>query len=200
VRSLKPDEIRPGLWRWTAPHPEWEPFDDDGAPTSWERDVGCVLYETAGRAVFFDPLAPEADAGFWSWADAGCRGREVVVLETIAYHRRSREAFLARYSASTEVPETVAAYAVPATDETVFWVPEHRALVPGDLLLGSGGGRLSLCPPSWLEESSGRPALSEVRDALGVLRELEVELVLVSHGEPALADGGDELARALSAA
>jgi glyoxylase-like metal-dependent hydrolase (beta-lactamase superfamily II) len=159
-----------------------------------------VLYETAERAVFFDPLAPDDDAGFWSWADDRCRGREVVVLETIAYHRRSREAFLARYAASADVPETVAAYPFPAADETVFWVAEHRALVPGDLLLGSGGGRLSLCPPSWLEEASGTPTLGEVREALGVLLELDVELVLVSHGEPALAGGRDELARALAVA
>ena len=35
--------------------------------------------------------------------------------------------------------------------------------------------------------------------ALGVLSELDIELVLVSHGEPALRHGGAALARALHA-
>jgi hypothetical protein len=202
--SLKPDEIRPGLWRWSAPHPEWEPTEDDGSPTAWARDVGCVLYETAEHAVFFDPLAAEDDAAFWSWADSRCRGREVVVLETIVFHRRSRDEFLARYSAATKAPQSacppqwgVESYLFPVAEETVFWIPEHRALVPGDVLLGTGGGELALCPESWLKELSATPTLADLREALNVLRALEVELVLVSHGDPALVDGRAALARAL---
>jgi hypothetical protein len=158
-----------------------------------------VLYETADRAVFFDPLAGEDDAALWSWADERCRGREVVVLETVVYHRRSREQFLARYSASTTAPPTVRGHAFPAADETIYWIGEHRAIVPGDLLIGTGGGALALCPESWLEDLSGRPTLAEVREALGVLRDLDADLVLVSHGDPALRDGRAALARALAA-
>ena len=82
-------ELRPGLWRWTAPHPEWQPADEEGTPASWPRDVGCVLYETGAHGVFIDPLATPDDGAFWSWADERCGGREVAVLETIAFHRRS---------------------------------------------------------------------------------------------------------------
>ena len=99
-----------------------------------------MLYETAEHAVFIDPLAVEDDGAFWSWADERCRGREVVALETILYHRRSRDEFLARYSATTKAPESVESYLFPVAEETVFWIPEHRALVPGDVLLGTGGG------------------------------------------------------------
>ncbi len=70
----------------------------------WPRDVACVLHEHANCAVFIDPLAAPGDAAFWSWADDRCRDREVAVLETIRFHRRSREAFLARYSAATLAP------------------------------------------------------------------------------------------------
>lgn len=156
-----------------------------------------MLYETAEHAVFFDPLAVEDDGAFWSWADERCRGREVVALETILYHRRSRDEFLARYSGATKAPESVESYLFPVAEETVFWIPEHRALVPGDVLLGTGGGELSLCPPSWLEDLSATPTLGELREALGVLRALDVELVLVPHGDPALVDGRAALARAL---
>ena len=161
-----------------------------------------MLYEHGEHAVFFDPLAAEDDAAFWSWADERCRGREVAVLETIRFHRRSRERFIARYSAATEAPESwgVAPYAVAAADETVFWIPEHRALIPGDVLVGTGGGEVALCPPSWLESLSAVPTHEELREALGVLRELDAEPVLVSHGDPALRGGRAALARALEPA
>ena len=156
--------------------------------------------------MFIDPLAAPDDAAFWSWADDRCRDREVVVLETIGFHRRSRDVFLARYSAATIAPHAACpahwgleALSLPAADETVFWIPEHRALVVGDILLGTGGGGLSLCPESWLEDLSERPTLAEFRAAVSVLGELDVELVLVSHGDPALSDGRAALARALAA-
>jgi hypothetical protein len=173
-------------------------------PMLWPRDVACILSENAACAVFIDPLVPADQAEFWGWADDRCRGREVVVLETIRFHRRSREAVLARYSAATMAAEAavpaywgVEPHSLPATDETVFWIPEHRALVPGDVLIGTGGGGLSLCPQSWLEELSEQPTLADLRAAMGGLRELDVEMVLVSHGDPALRDGRAELARAL---
>ena len=37
-------EIVPGLWRWTAPHPDWRRRSDD-----WEREVGCVYVRGAAR-------------------------------------------------------------------------------------------------------------------------------------------------------
>ena len=202
-----PDEIAPGLWRWIAPHPEWQPSHDDGTPRDWPREVGCVLYETDGRAVFIDPQAPEDDPAFWRWADERCDGREVSVLETTACHRRSRERFVARYAAPSTpdgggqpAPDSIEAYPLAAFEETLYWVAEHRALVPGDVLIGDGGGELRLCPESWLDDFSPRPTLGEMRAALGVLSELDIELVLVSHGEPALRHGGAALARALHAA
>jgi glyoxylase-like metal-dependent hydrolase (beta-lactamase superfamily II) len=75
-------------------------------------------------------------------------------------------------------------------DEAIMWIPKHRALVFGDVMLGSP---LRLCPEGWLRESTH----ADLKEALRPLLELTVELVLPSHGAPVTADGGAALARIL---
>jgi hypothetical protein len=195
------ETLRTDLWRWTAPHPDWQPTDDDGAPTSWAEEVGCVLYVTTDHAVFIDPLAPADDGSFWAWADERCRDRDVAVLETIPFHRRSCEEAISRYQAHTTAPKGVEPRPLPGLPETLYWIPEHRALVPGDSLLGTDDGELQLCPQSWLDELTPRATVAQLRDALRTaLRDLDdVDLVLVSHWEPVRRDGGAALERALRA-
>lgn len=194
-------EIRPGLWRWLARHPEWHATDEQGEPTLWPPQVGCVLHESDAGVVFIDPLIPDADAdAFWRWADERCDGRPVSTLETIVYHRRSREQVIARYGASAQPPASVQAHQLPEFSETVYWIAEHRALIPGDVLVGAGTGELVMCPQSWLEDVSATPTHAALRNALRPLLELAPELVLVSHGEPVLRDGAAALAHALRAA
>jgi hypothetical protein len=91
------DELRPRLWRWTAPHPEWKPAEPD-TPADWPRDVGCVAYEASAAFVLIDPLVADGD---WSELDALVEraGKPVHVLLTIAFHERSLEAALERYGA-----------------------------------------------------------------------------------------------------
>ena len=192
------ETLRTDLWRWTAPHPDWQSTADDGTPTDWAKEVGCVLYVTTGHAIFIDPLAPADDGSFWAWADERCRDREVAVLETIRFHRRSRDAFVERYSASTEAPSPVNAVPFALGDETMYWLVEHRALVPGDLLLVGEDGELSLCPEHWLDELSAKPTAAAAREALAVLLELDVDLVLTSHGGPVREGGHQALVRALA--
>ena len=60
-------ELRPGFWRWTAPHPEWKPEKD--RPGGWGQMVGCLYYEPpeSGETqptVLIDPLAPP-EGYFW---------------------------------------------------------------------------------------------------------------------------------------
>jgi len=160
-----------------------------------------VLYESDEHAVFFDPLAPAADAEFWRWADERCRGRAVVLLETIHFHSRSRDEFAGRYDATTVPPPSVVGYPIPLARETVYWLPEHRALVPGDTLITTDGGRLSMCPASWFEYLDTKPTPDAVAQALAeALASLDVELVLVSHGDPVRTDARGALARALALA
>jgi hypothetical protein len=194
-----PAELAPGLWRWQAPHPDWFPTHADGTPTGWEPDVGCVLYAGERDAVFIDPLLPPADVdGFWRWADEHCQSRAVSVLETIAFHRRSCAEVIARYGASTAAPACVEAHPLEGFTETVYWIPAVRALIPGDSLLGIGGGEISMCPQSWLDDLGAGRTVAQLRAALAPLHPLDPELVLVSHGEPALTEGAGALARALN--
>lgn len=100
-------KIAEGLWRWTAPHPEWVP--EKGGPGGWEREVGCVYYEGPEDVVLIDPLAPPegtADAvKFWAALDGDVArvGRPVAVVITIRYHGRSAAAIAARYGGSRPV-------------------------------------------------------------------------------------------------
>jgi hypothetical protein len=200
-------ELRPGLRRWTAPHPEWQPASAPGSPADWPREVGSVAYEAPDALLLVDPLVPEEhEDAFWAEMDALVErhGRRVAVVTTIAFHRRSRDAFVTRYGASTSrakptLPVGVETIPIRGAGETMVWLPEHGALVPGDRILGADGGGLRLCPEGWLRYLPSRMSADELREALRPLLELPIELVLVSHGEPALERGRDALAEALSA-
>jgi hypothetical protein len=86
---------------------------------------------------------------------------------------------------------------IPGAGETMFWIPEHGALVPGDRLLGDRPPGLRLCPPSWLRYLDGYTQ-DDLREGLRPVLDLPVEMVLVSHGEPMLHDGHAALERALA--
>ena len=157
-----------------------------------------MLYEATGAAVFIDPLLPPDPAELWPALDERVSDRPVVVLTTIQWHGRSRDAFAQRYRAGSAPPPGVEPFVVPRADETIFWLPEHRTLVPGDRIIGAAGGGLRLCPVSWLSYLPDEIGLEELRLALLPLLELPVERVLVSHGEPVLAGGREALAEALA--
>lgn len=204
-------EIADGLWRWTAYHEEWK------------QNVGCVYCETADGVALFDPLVPAGEADdFWRALDRDVEraGGTVHVLITIFWHVRSAAAVAERYGAHVWAP-TAARAAVArrvgnVTDtfrpgdplpggiealgtarrtEVVYWIPKHRTLVPGDVLLGDDSGGVRLCPESWLPERVGHVELAA---SLRPLLEFPVDRVLVSHGEPVLRDGRAALASALA--
>jgi len=183
-------EIAPGLLHWTAPHPEWDADAAPGSPLDWPQAVGCTLYEADRAVVLIDPLVPDE---LWPELDALVAGRPVAVLTTIGYHGRSRAAVLERYGGTEEVPAGVRALPFPAFGETMYVLPEPKALVPGDLLVGDGAGGVRMCPASWLHGGS----LEDLRKALNPLLVLPVDHVLCSHWEPVIGGGQAALARAL---
>jgi hypothetical protein len=185
--------VAAGLWRWTARHPEWEPGAQPESPADWPPEVGCVAYATGGAVALIDPLVDG-----WEALDELVAGRGVSVLTTLDWHRRSSVEAIERYEATTAPPAGVQDVRFPDAGETMFWLPGPRALVPGDRILGAGGG-LRLCPESWLGYLPSGIGLGDLREQLLPLLELPIELVLVSHGEPVLAAGRDALATALRA-
>jgi glyoxylase-like metal-dependent hydrolase (beta-lactamase superfamily II) len=200
------DELRPGLWTWTAPHPAWTP--DDGGPEGWEQDVRSYAYDADDVLVLFDPMSPPAEI-----VDLA-RGRPLSVLLTMHWHQRSSVDLAVGHGATIHAPaekaEEVEAPALPYRlgdalpggvepqvggypEEATLWIPEHRALVIGDVFLGGEGG-FRVQPDSWLAEGL-TPA--ELRERLRPLLDLPVELLLPTHGDP-VEDGRDVLARAVS--
>lgn len=171
-------EIAPGLWRWTAWHEEWG------------EQVGCVYVERDGEIALIDPLVPPEDPERFHRAldrDAA-RAERVHVLVTTPRHTRSSRELAKRHGADLvtrsprALPPGIEAVATARPGEVVFWLPEHRALVVGDVVVG--GPRLG-----------GDDA--ELRASLRPLLDLPVERLLVSHGEPVLADAAAALAALL---
>ncbi|MCS7006960.1 MAG: MBL fold metallo-hydrolase [Thermoleophilia bacterium] len=202
--------VAPGLWRWTALHPEWK------------DEVGCVYCETQDGIVLIDPLVPhDEEDRFWRALDrdVGRMGGAVHVLVTVFSHTRDAAAMVERYGARVWAPSrgrrAIAHRAGVVTDafrpgerlpggiepipsgkatEVVFWIPAHRTLVPGDVLLGAEGGGVRLCPANWLPAGT-TPA--HTARTLRPLAALPVERILVSHGEPILEDARAALSACL---
>ena len=181
--------VAPGLRRWTAWHEEWK------------QEVASLAVETSDGLVLIDPLDPPVEL----------RSPEHVLV-TVFWHGRSTRDLDARhvwatsrstqplrnrhvavtdaFRAGDELPGGIQAFQTARASEVVYWLPEQRAVVVGDVLLGSP---LRLCPERWL----GKATHDDLRESLRPLLGLPVERVLVSHGEPVLSDGHASLAAVL---
>jgi glyoxylase-like metal-dependent hydrolase (beta-lactamase superfamily II) len=197
-------ELRPGLWRWTAAHPEWEHAEH------WGPEVGSVYAELPDALVMVDPLVPQDEEDrFWEALDRDVErvGKPVHVLLTVHWHERSVATVLDRYKATLwrpeekgQLPAGVHAEVVKGSDwvEALFFLEPHRALIAGDLLIGKDGGGIEL-PVRWFPKGEQDWAEQELKPELRKrLGGLPVELVVVSHGEPVLEDGAAALERALA--
>jgi glyoxylase-like metal-dependent hydrolase (beta-lactamase superfamily II) len=104
------------------------------------------------------------------------------------------------FRAGGELPGGIRALQTPRVSEVTYWLPDHGAVIAGDVLLGAGAKPnptrdvLRLCPERWL----GAGTHDDLRVALRPLLALPVERVLVSHGEPVLTGGGRALAAVLA--
>jgi hypothetical protein len=204
------EQIAPGLWSWSARHPEWE-----GSP-GWDANVRCFYLETDEATVVVDPLVPDDERErFWDALDRDVarRGLPVAVLLTQAAHARSAGEVAERYRAEVwghEVARTKVGGATyhsiapgdatmggavalefdqePGGSGTPLWLPSHRAVAVGDVFL-TVDGELRIW---WAHGASGEDWYRErLLPSLRGWLELPIEHVLVAHGEQQR--GGAEL-------
>jgi hypothetical protein len=185
-----------GLWRWTAEHPQWEHWPDHELVP---REVGCVYYEADDATVLFDPLVPAGEDGeFFRRLDADVerRSRPVVILLTADWHRRSTDELVDRYGARVggPPPAGVEEIAIEGADErqAAYFIRPHAALVVAEIFGVDLDGRLYVAPSPAVK----RP--DELEASLDRIVELPVERLLVSHGEPVLANAKEQMAEALA--
>jgi glyoxylase-like metal-dependent hydrolase (beta-lactamase superfamily II) len=199
--------ITTGLWRWAAFHEEWR------------KVVGCLYLESDDATVLVDPLVPGDDAErFLEYLDADVEraDSDVHIVLTVYWHVRSSAELAKRYKATVwaparsakpverrlklaprgvrhgdALPGGVEAHESGRASELVYLLPQHRALVAGDVLLGDP---LRICPSGWV----GKGGQKAVREALRPLLDRPLDRILVSHGDPVLRAGHAALAAALS--
>jgi hypothetical protein len=196
------EELKPGLWTWTAPHPEWTPESE-----GWEQDVRSYAYDGGDSLVLFDPLVSPEDV------EPLAKGRPVAVLITCKWHVRSSAELVQRldttvhaplenleagvhalrYELGEDLPGDVEPQVGGYPDEATLWLREHAALVIGDVFLGGERG-FQVQPDSWLTDGMTH---DELRSRLRPLLELPVEMLLPTHGDPVLENAHEVLETAL---
>jgi glyoxylase-like metal-dependent hydrolase (beta-lactamase superfamily II) len=192
------EEVAPGLRRWTAYHDHWE---EDVASVALESDDGLIL---------IDPIDPPRELRrpdhvlltvYWhNRSTADLRPKRVWAPTRSAQPLRNRGVDVTdAFTAGDQLPGGVQAFQTARVSEVVFWLPEQRAVVAGDVLLGAGAkpratnDPLRLCPEGWL----GKATHADLQRTLEPLLDLPVQRVLVSHGKPVLRGGKRALEHAL---
>jgi glyoxylase-like metal-dependent hydrolase (beta-lactamase superfamily II) len=186
-------ELRPGLWHWQAPHPEWEP------DALWPEQVSSYAIDDGERLLIFDPQELPSEL------EELAGRRETVVVLTSPWHERSAQSLVERlstpvytpkpdegspdvawlqdprfYSADGGAPEGIQAFAGREENDVVLWIESHNTVLSGDTLADFGRGGLEI-PPEWVSEERPR---EQVVESLRPLLERPVEQVLPTHGSP----------------
>jgi hypothetical protein len=193
------EEIAPGLWWWTAPHPDWTPEDlEKGA--GWEQIVSSYALAAGDGLVLFDPLLQD-----WRALDrlADEYGPPSILI-TIFWHVRRSQEVLNRYEGASlwahqpaaewigeraevtntflpgdELPGDVEAIPMRRIEEIAYLLPSN-AVVIGDTILRHGE-RAELCPPTWIRKSETFTAAEE---AVRGLMARSPDRLLLTHGGP----------------
>jgi hypothetical protein len=216
------ERLRDGLWRWTARHPEWHPGE-------FGAEVASFAARAGDTTLLIDPLLPEGEAeapepGPALSAIDAIVGDRLAILITIPYHVRSAEELRERYGATihghravakrlgstsrfhefeagAELPGGVSAYPIGKPRqryETPLHLPSHRALVFGDSVVEQGGA-LRVWAHDRVDEKVRSFYADRFNPTLEPLLELDFDAVLVTHGEPVMSGGREQLRKALDA-
>ena len=88
------EELRSGLWYWTAVHPTW-----------YDNEVGSYAWDAGSTVVLLDPLSPP------TLVDELASGKSVATVLTCDWHDRSAPELVERLgSRSTRRPAETASW------------------------------------------------------------------------------------------
>jgi hypothetical protein len=184
------DEIAPGVWHWTA----------------LRESIGSNVssYYLAEERVAIDPMLPPErpdwfrpehailttrhhDRNAWQ---LGCT---VWVVEQGAHELEGRGEFRT-YAWGDELPGGLHAYEVGSLspDETALYSAARRSLAVGDgVIRREADGPLSFVPDRFMDDPERDKA--GLRAAYRRLLELDFDLLLLAHGDPAVGDAKEQL-------
>jgi glyoxylase-like metal-dependent hydrolase (beta-lactamase superfamily II) len=207
-------ELKPGVWHWQAPHPDWRPSEP------WDQNVSSYAIDDGERLLLFDPIAPPNEI------EELATTRETAVVLTCPWHERDTQSLVERLGVPVFTPlpdsaqylmDTYGLTAEQAGDGSpdLVWLlrenkGEARPYVAGDRLpVGAEvfAGHKPNDTVLWVESEraviSGdtlgdfgrgleinerwlRPGVTrdEIAEGLRPLLERPVELVLATHGGP----------------
>jgi hypothetical protein len=197
-------ELKPGLWHWQTPHPDWSEEE------WWPELVSSYAAEVGDELLLFDPLCVPGEL----------RERATAVVLTAPYHERDArslglpvhtppadtwEDWVEKFGVDPDQvrgmesddlawlrageveghfhgpgpwPFGLQAYAGREANDLVLWLPSVSAIVSGVSLSDFGQG-LDV-------QLGGRKHMTreDVVEGLRPLLDLPIELVLPAHGEP----------------
>ena len=214
-----PQPLADGLWRWTARHPEWHPGE-------FGSEVASFAVQARDDILLIDPLLPREPEPVLELIDE-LLGSRVAILISIPYHVRSAEELWRRYRDRSDcaiwghaacakrlsdrsgfreielgvpLPAGVSAHPIgrPRRQEMPLYVPSHRALVFGDAVVVVDR-ELRVWSFDKVDARRAGWYRDRFNPTLEPLLELDIERVLVTHGEPVLTDGHTKLRAALAA-
>jgi glyoxylase-like metal-dependent hydrolase (beta-lactamase superfamily II) len=207
-------ELRPGLWHWQAPHPEWRPSEP------WGQNVSSYAIDDGERLLLFDPIAPPSEI------EERAADRKTAVVLTCPWHEHDARGLVERLGVPvyTPLPDTaeylMQKYGLTAEQAgdgspDVFWllkegigeahpyaagdrldvgVEAFPGQKPNDTVLWIEGHRTVIAGDTLVDFGRGLhinprwlgPDVTreQVVEGLRPLRELPVEHALATHGGP----------------
>src|SRR5712691_10320197 len=184
-------ELRPGLWHWEAPHPQWRPTEP------WSENVSSYAIDDGERLLLFDPLAvpseledlaagrvpvytPLPDTAEFLMDTYGLTAEQAGDgSPDVVWLLRDKKGEVRPYSSGERLPFGADVFPGHKANDTVLWVESQRAVISGDTLVDFGRG-LEI-NERWLRPGVTR---EEIAEGLRPLLALPVEHVLATHGGP----------------
>jgi hypothetical protein len=183
------DEIAPGLWHWTAPHPHihsdvssYYLVDERVAIDAMTPPEGLEWFEQHGPPEHVVMTNRHHDRDAWKLREAfGC----TVHCISNGLHEVEGRGPVAAFDFGDVLPGGIVVHEVGSIcpDETALHIPAHRALACADgIVRWRGGDGLAFVPDSLMDDPE--ETKRGLRDAYRRLLPLDFDLLLLAHGAP----------------